>query len=141
MIFALFLLLASLSPSRIASADVPRVLEDVLDATRAEDATAADARLLAVWMALESGGRADALGDSGRSCGATQLGEVWRAGHSCAEVRADRVLAARLWLRALSSLRSSCGSTARALGAMSAGQCGAVPRLVAGRCAMAGVAC
>ncbi|GAC1541235.1 MAG: hypothetical protein NVS3B10_05800 [Polyangiales bacterium] len=135
---AILLLLAALSPSRVAAADVPSLVSDVATAAAAEGASMEDARLVATFAACESAGRADAIGDSGAACGVTQLHREWMGGHACAEVSRDRVLGLRLWLRALASVRERCGTTRAGLGVLAAGRCGGAPKLVSrrmkGRC-------
>ena len=114
-----------------------RFVSDVAIATFEAGASLEDAALLETWAGFESKGVPDALGDSGRSCGATQLGLVARRGHSCAEVRADRVLAMRLWLENLATLRVREGSTERALSVLSCGKPDGARELVAIRCFIA----
>lgn len=106
----------------------------------AED-RARTARLLLVWAARESAGRADAVGDAGQACGVLQLHPVARGGATCAELRASRRLGLRrglAWMRALSA---RCGSVVGGLRAYASGRCAGTERarlLVAARCALAG---
>ena len=100
-----------------------------------------DARLAATWAARESGGNPNALSPTG-DCGLMQLHGPTLAGHSCADVMRDPVLAVSLWLDALDAQRARCSSTRAALGALSTkGVCGGAPKLVRRRCDLAEVSC
>ena len=139
--FALLAVGYPLAPSRLRAEDVPQIARWVYEAAEAEEASIDDAELEMVWIAFESSGRPDARSIDGHDCSLLQLRGAARAGYSCAELADDPVLAARLWLRHLHAARLTCGSTARALGAVATGVCGGAPRLVARRCALAGVDC
>lgn len=134
----LLLVVAALSPSRVAPSIVPGLVSDVVTAAAAEGASWDDAAIAATFAVCEGAGRADAIGDSGAAIGTMQLHvEHWR-GHGRDEVLADRVLQVRLWLHALALARDACGTTAAGLGRLATGRCGGAPRLVArrrsGRC-------
>jgi hypothetical protein len=98
-----------------------------------------DAVIAGEWRARESGCVDDAISPDGQDCGPMQQRGVARHGRSCSELAADPVLAVRMWLEDLERLRGVCGTTFRALGALSGGKCGARPGLVRGRCLQAGL--
>lgn len=130
MLLAILLAVAALSPSRIAPADVSGLVADAVTAASEVDATLAEAKLVATFSICESGGKSDVVGDSGAACSALQLHVEWRRGHTCQELRASRVLAMAVWIAGLRDAEAKCGSTARALGLIASGKCGAVPKLV-----------
>lgn len=100
--------------------------------------------VVTLWGILELAASFPAthVSPDGLDCGISQLRGLARAGHSCAELQADPVLCIRLWFRWLNVARSMCpSSTASALGAVASGKCGGAPKLIARRCARAGVSC
>lgn len=79
--------------------------------------------------------------DAGAACGVVQINR-WQIPEglgTCEELRASRVAAFRAWHAMFAATLTRCGSVRSALGAiMSTGKCGAVPKLVARRCARSG---
>lgn len=124
-------------PDRITAEHAVESAREVDAAAVAEDMER-DANVAAVFLALESAGRAGAVGDQGAACSKMQLHAWLRRGHTCAELAQDSVLAVRLWLRGLRELRDVCGSTKKALGALASGRCGGAQKLVERRCELAG---
>lgn len=118
---------------------------DVLDVAADEPPLWGDrartARLLVVWAARESAGRADAVGDQGRACGVLQLHEVARGGRTCADLRASRRVGLRAGLAWMRYTAERCGSVVAGLRAYASGSCAGTHRareLVQARCALIG---
>jgi hypothetical protein len=124
-LLALALLLAGAS---LPAADVALFVDDVVavvevDAPLVEGDRTATGRLLVVWAWKEAAYRANAIGDGGKACGVLQLHAIARAGHTCAELTADRRLALRVGLAWMRQMRDTCGSVRRGLLAYASGSC------------------
>lgn len=95
-------------------------------------------RLLTRIVFLESRGNPLALNPDGDT-GLAQLRQVWWDGHTRNEVF-EPVLNLRLAIRALKSLKVTCGGNAqRWLGAYASGKCGGAPTVARIRCAPLGL--
>ena len=109
-----------------------------------EDGKAKTAALLLTIAFHESGWRADALGDGGKSCGImqTQQPQKWISGSTCDKVRADGKLGYRVGLAILRHAKTTCGVGTPAkvwLGMYASGMCGMAQVAAKKRCAPAGV--
>ena len=133
---------ALLPAKRVVEKRVSFVVDVVLTATALEHRTPDDAALAFVWIWHESAGDPNATSPDGLDHGLTQLRGPALQGHLPSEVKADPVLAVRLWFRWLDVARELCkGPDAAALGALSTGKCRGAKARVARRCAFAGVDC
>jgi len=151
MLARLFVLAYSLSNGWVPYERMAAAVHDVFDVTDAEtslfagdDGKAKTAALLLTISYYESGWKADALGDAGKSCGVmqTQHPEKWIPGATCAKVLADRKLGYRVGLAVLRHAKATCAPGAPAkvwLGLYASGVCGFAQVAVKKRCSPAGV--
>lgn len=96
-------------------------------------------KLLTRIVFLESRGDPRAVNAAGGDSGLTQLRPIWWSGHTREQIF-EPVLNVRLAIRALKSLKFSCGGNAqRWLGAYASGKCGGAPTVARIRCAPIGV--
>jgi hypothetical protein len=128
MIAALLVLAQTLAGASLPSAAIASAVEDVAAVAEAEAPLVegdrlATASVLLVWSWKESAWRANAIGDGGKACGATQLHAIARDGHTCAELTADRRLALRVGLAWMRRMRDVCGSVRGGLNAYASGSC------------------
>jgi len=151
MLAPLFFLAHSFSPARIDLVDVIPFAADVSAVISVEEPLpfagldelarrVATGRLLIVWGIYEAGGRENALGDGGKSCGVLQENPYY-AGVTCTALRSDRRLALAKGLELMRFAAAQCGSVAGGLRAYAGGTCTARAALVALRCSRAGVSC
>lgn len=133
-------ILLGLPPARtIPTARMEPLIAWVTEGVALEEGTLQEAAEAVIWANHESGGDPLAISPDGKDCALLQMRGAARQGHTCAELMADPVLCVRVWVRWLRKMREVCGgSEVRALGAVSSGKCGGVPRLVAGRCGAIG---
>ncbi len=151
MLARLFLIAYSVSNGWVPYERMSAAVHDVVDVMETEaslfdgaDGKAKTAALLLTISFFESGWKADALGDAGKSCGVmqTQNPSKWIEGATCAKVLADRKLGFRVGLAVLRHSKATCaaGSPAKVwLGLYASGTCGMAQAAVKRRCAPAGV--
>lgn len=144
----LFLSFASKNEQKFLEPRADLVATSVIEAVDEEgalfgtDNTADDVskteKLLTRIVFLESRGNPRALNPDG-DAGLAQLRQLWWDGHTRDEVF-EPVLNVRLAIRALKSLKASCGGNAqRWLGAYASGKCGGAPMVARIRCAPLGL--
>ena len=151
MLARLFLLAYSLSSGWVPYERMSAAVHDVTDVMDGEaslfagtDGKAKTAALLLTISFYESGWKADALGDAGKSCGVmqTQNPSKWIEGATCAKVLADRKLGFRVGLAVLRHAKATCAAGAPTrvwLGMYASGICGNAQVAAKKRCAPAGV--
>ncbi len=124
----------SLSPKRLQPQFIDSTIVYVTAGVSAESGDLDEARYALTWAAYESGGDPSAMSPDGKDCALLQQRGPARYGHSCDELKSNPVLSVRLWTHLFRSLRKTCGSVEKTLGAMSTGKCGGAPKLVRSRC-------
>ena len=110
----------------------PKLAKEDPDAARVKMA-----KVYAVWIAHESAGRPDAVGDNGSSCGLMQV-KPWLVGRTCEEMTRSAFVGMEAGAIVLERHLARCNNLKEALGAYSGrGKC-EVYELVERRCQEAG---
>lgn len=127
----LFSLANSMSPAKIRAEDLVSFTEDVSEVVESHPeynlfpndkyGKFKTKKLLLVWTAFESGGRASALGDAGQACGRGQLHQHYWYGYSCQQILDDGKLGLQLTLRTMKDLSDRFHSVKIGLAAFAGG--------------------